>query len=442
MARSRKETTISIRKLIIFHHSSGKEVRNVSKLVNLYHSTEQYVIKRFKEENRIENKYVSAELPDPIADPTLFQIITRCMIHGPSGTLNSNLPCMREVYFHKKEYVLKNELVIANSLRKQFEPNNNPIPTVSEKVKEAVENFFNTPHINNPSPVTASVVIDFIKTLKPNKSSGLDQISNRMLKNLPLKFILYLTFLMNVLMQNCYFPNCWKTAVVLPIPKPNYDLSLPQNYRPISLLSCLSQVFESVLLKRLNQFLDDNNIIISEQFGFRENLSTNHQFVRATELIHDGFEKSKTTGELFLDVAKTFDKIWYDGLFLKLIRLCVSAQLIKIFLSHLTSRNFQVRVNHIISSPHPILGGCGEGSLISPTLFDIYVNDIPNTYSCHLAIFADDTVILTQHKNPYTVIKHLQHYVSQLQLWLVDWKIKVNPNINVRASCLPGNIHS
>ncbi|GBM44525.1 hypothetical protein AVEN_192552-1 [Araneus ventricosus] len=56
MVRSRKETTISIRKLIIFHHSSGKSVRNVTKLVNLSHSTGQYVIKRFKEENRIENK--------------------------------------------------------------------------------------------------------------------------------------------------------------------------------------------------------------------------------------------------------------------------------------------------------------------------------------------------------------------------------------------------
>ncbi|GBN70434.1 hypothetical protein AVEN_199371-1 [Araneus ventricosus] len=56
MARSRKEATISIRKLIIFHHSSGKSVRNVAKLVNLSHSTGQYVIKRFREENRIENK--------------------------------------------------------------------------------------------------------------------------------------------------------------------------------------------------------------------------------------------------------------------------------------------------------------------------------------------------------------------------------------------------
>ncbi|GBM16645.1 RNA-directed DNA polymerase from mobile element jockey [Araneus ventricosus] len=196
---------------------------------------------------------------------------------------------------------------------------------------------------------------------------------------------------------------------------------------------CLSKVFESVLLRRLNQFLDDNNIIISEQFGFRKKLSTNHQLVRVTELIHDGFEKSETTGALFLDIAKAFDKIWHDGLLLKLMRLGVSAQLIKILRSYLTSRNFQVRINHIISSPRPILSGCAQGSLLSPTRFNICVNDIPKTRSCHLAIFADDTAILTKHKDPRTIITRLQHYISQLQLWLTDWKIKVNPN---KCACL------
>ncbi|GBM35959.1 RNA-directed DNA polymerase from mobile element jockey [Araneus ventricosus] len=115
------------------------------------------------------------------------------------------------------------------------------------------------------------------------------------------------------------------------------------------------------------------------------------------------------------------------------MRLGVLAQFIKILRSYLTSRNFQVRVNHIISSPRPILSGCAQGSLISPTLFNIYVNDIPKANSCHLAIFADDTSILTQHVNPYATITQLQHYISKLQLWLVDWKIKVNPN---KCACL------
>ncbi|GBN76797.1 RNA-directed DNA polymerase from mobile element jockey [Araneus ventricosus] len=115
------------------------------------------------------------------------------------------------------------------------------------------------------------------------------------------------------------------------------------------------------------------------------------------------------------------------------MRLGVSAQFIKILLSYLTSRNFQVRVNHIIYSPIPILSGCAQGSLISPTLLNIYVNDIPKANSCHLAIFADDTAILTQHTNPYAAITQLQHYISKLQLWLVNWKIKVNPS---KCACL------
>ncbi|GBL94363.1 hypothetical protein AVEN_7339-1 [Araneus ventricosus] len=104
--------------------------------------------------------------------------------------------------------------VIADSLRKQFEPDTDPIfdnSTVSGRVKEAVGNFVNTSHINNLSPVTASEVYNFIKTLKSNKSTGLVQISNRMLKDLPLKFILYLTFhecfnadlLIPKLLENC-----------------------------------------------------------------------------------------------------------------------------------------------------------------------------------------------------------------------------------------------
>ncbi|GBM07248.1 hypothetical protein AVEN_25501-1 [Araneus ventricosus] len=117
----------------------------------------------------------------------------------------------------------------------------------------------------------------------------------------------------------------------------------------------MSKVFESVLLKRLNQFLDDNDIIISEQFGFRKQLSTNHQLVRVTELINDGFAKSESTGALFLDVAKAFHKILPDGLLLKIMKLGISAQLIKIFSSYHASRNFQI-IHHCSLSNCIFLG--------------------------------------------------------------------------------------
>ncbi|GBN01497.1 hypothetical protein AVEN_20696-1 [Araneus ventricosus] len=98
-----------------------------------------------------------------------------------------------------------------------------------------------------------------------------------------------------------FSPQCWETAVVDPIPKPYQNLDLPQNYRPISLLSSLCKVYESVLLKCLNQFLDNNNIIISEQFGVRKIFppATSYQLLRVTELIFDSLRSSKPQAHSF-----------------------------------------------------------------------------------------------------------------------------------------------
>ncbi|GFW16139.1 probable RNA-directed DNA polymerase from transposon X-element [Trichonephila clavipes] len=212
--------------------------------------------------------------------------------------------------------------VIADSLQDQFEPNHVAGRELfDQRIHDEVNNFINTPHVQEIEPTTPTEVLSYVQRLKPRKSPGLDQISNRMIKNLPLKFLLFITLLINQLFKNSYFPNSWKTAVVIPILKPDKDSALPSNYRPISLLSCLSKVYEFVLLQRLNQHCAAFNFIIPQQCGFRPKCSTVHQLLRVTELIHSGFAKHEATGILFLDIAKAFDKIWHDGLLIKLIRL-------------------------------------------------------------------------------------------------------------------------
>ncbi|GFS74724.1 probable RNA-directed DNA polymerase from transposon X-element [Trichonephila clavipes] len=212
--------------------------------------------------------------------------------------------------------------VIADSLQEQFEPNHVVGRELfDQRIHDEVTNFINTPHVQEIEPTTPTEVLSYVQRLKPRKSPGLDQISNRMIKNLPLKFLLFITLLINQLFKNNYFPNAWKTAVVIPILKPDKDSALPTNYRPISLLSCLSKVYEFVLLQRLNQHCAAFNFIIPQQCGFRPKCSTVHQLLRVTELIHSGFAKHEATGILFLDIAKAFDKIWHDGLLIKLIRL-------------------------------------------------------------------------------------------------------------------------
>ncbi|GFU65076.1 RNA-directed DNA polymerase from mobile element jockey [Trichonephila clavipes] len=243
----------------------------------------------------------------------------------------------------------------------------------------------------------------------PSQTPGLDQISYRMIKNLPLKFLLFITLLINQLFKNNYFPDSWKTAVVIPILKPDKNPKLAQNYRPISLLSSLSKVYEFVLLRRLNQHCAASNMIIPQQCGFRPKCSKVHQLLRVTELIHSGFAKHEATGILFLDIAKAFDKIWHDGLLIKLIRLDFPAPLIKSIHSFLSHRSFRVRVDRILSSPRLIRSGLPQGSLSSPLLFTLYVNDIPQTDSSHLAMFADDTAVISQNKRFSVVISNLQH---------------------------------
>ncbi|GFT22875.1 probable RNA-directed DNA polymerase from transposon BS [Trichonephila clavipes] len=193
-----------------------------------------------------------------------------------------------------------------------------------------------------------------------------------------------------------------------------------------------------VLTHRLNQHSAASNMIIPQQCGFRPQCSTVHQLLRVTELIHNGFEKHEATGILFLDIGKAFDKIWREGLLIKLIRLDFPAPLIKSIHSFLSNRSFSVRVDRILSSPRPIRSGLPQGDkspdgLSAPQKQPQQLNDIPQTDLSHLAMFADDTAVITQNKRFSVVIFNLQHYISLLELWLMDWKIKVNAS---KSACL------
>ncbi|GFS98538.1 probable RNA-directed DNA polymerase from transposon X-element [Trichonephila clavipes] len=171
--------------------------------------------------------------------------------------------------------------VIADSLQEQFEPNHVADREVfDQRIHEEVTNFLATPHVQEIEPTTPTEVLTYVQRIKPKKSPGLDQISNRMLKNLPLKFLLFITFLINQLFKNNYFPDSWKTAVVIPILKPDKNPELAQNYRPISLLSCLSKVYEFVLMQRLNQHCAAVNFIIPSSAVFDPSA---RQFINCSE---------------------------------------------------------------------------------------------------------------------------------------------------------------
>ncbi|GFV15999.1 RNA-directed DNA polymerase from mobile element jockey [Trichonephila clavipes] len=101
--------------------------------------------------------------------------------------------------------------------------------------------------------------------------------------------------------------------------------------------------------------------------------------------------KKKYTGAVFLDIQKAFDRVWHTGLLYKLIKINAPPQLILIIKSFLNNRSFAVRVNDTHSSTKQIRAGAPQGALLSPTLFNIYVNDIPKTRQTTVCLYADDT---------------------------------------------------
>ncbi|GFV24466.1 RNA-directed DNA polymerase from mobile element jockey [Trichonephila clavipes] len=184
------------------------------------------------------------------------------------------------------------------------------------------------------------------------------------------------------------------------IPKPGKDQKFPLNFRPISLISSIGKIYEKILLKRIEKYTLDNSIIPEIQHGFRKETSTCHQLLRATNIIISGFNNHATTGGIFLDVEKAFDRLWHNGLIFKMINLNYPPYLVHKISDYLHNRTFQVKIQATISKIGHIQAGSPQGSLLSPILYNIYTYDFPTSPLVDICLFADDAAILSQQDTP------------------------------------------
>jgi hypothetical protein len=296
-----------------------------------------------------------------------------------------------------------------------------------ENVEEQVEQIADEEPETPIPPTSPQEVLQTIRGLKNRKAPGPDNISNRALKNLPEKAVVAITEIANGIFRLRHFPARWKTANVIFIPKPGKDPKFPQNHRPISLLSSVGKVIEKLIHFRLAKVISANHTIPDEQFGFRPKHSTTDQLLRVTEYVSVGFERKHVTGIVFLDVAKAFDTVWHDGLVFKLRESNVPLAMTQLIQSFLEKRSFRAKINDTLSEPHPIEAGVPQGSVLSPLLYAAFTADIPKTRNTTLAMYADDTAIMTRSKQPRTATVYLQEAANALETWFRRWRIEVNP---------------
>lgn len=154
----------------------------------------------------------------------------------------------------------------------------------------------------------AADVLNSITSLKDDTSAGFDKISVKILKKISKRIIDPLTYIFNVCLKQGIFPDKFKLAIVKPLYNPGSKDNV-SNYRPISLLCNFSKILEKIVKSRLILFLEKNNLISKNQFGFQPGKSTTGALYEATKFIFNELDNNRKVLTVFLDLAKAFDTI-------------------------------------------------------------------------------------------------------------------------------------
>ena len=180
---------------------------------------------------------------------------------------------------------------------------------------------------------------------------------------------------------------------MVPVFKNVGERSAAKNYRPVSLLSVVSKVFEKLVNNGIVDHLEKCGLFSDSQYGFRSSRSAADLLTVVSDRIARAFNRSGATRAVTLDISKAFDRVWHAGLLHKLKSYGISGQIFGLISSFLSNRRLRVVLHGKASQEYPVNAGVPQGSILGPTLFLLYINDLPDDVICNIAIYADDTTL-------------------------------------------------
>ena len=251
-------------------------------------------------------------------------------------------------------------------------------------------------------------------------TSGPDRIHNNILTHLPEETITLLLEIFNTIWEEKYFPDTWRQATIIPIPKPGKDHTNPSNYRPIALTSCLCKLMEKLVNNRLMWYLESNKKLSKLQSGYRKNRSTLDQLIRLETIIRNAFLKGEHVTVVFFDIEKAFDTTWKAGILRDLHNMGLRGNLPDFINNFLQNRQFQIKIGSTLSNWHLQEEGVPQGSILSPILFEIKINSIIKTLNpdTNSSLYVDDFLIAyTSKSNMNCTERHLQQQLNSIENW-------------------------
>lgn len=280
--------------------------------------------------------------------------------------------------------------------------------------------------------ITLKEITSAIHALKCNTSVGFDCISNEMLKNCSTNMLQCICKLFNLIYESGKYPVEWTESIIKPLFKAGSETD-PNNYRGISISSCLSKLFSRVLYNRMDKFVTEHNILTESQIGFRKTYRpTDHIFTLKS--IIDKYLRSKDrVYSCFVDLRKAFDTVWREAMSAKIKKYGINGKLYEIIKSMYSTVKYSVKLSTGLTSSFSSNVGVKQGCILSPLLFNLFINDFPKAldhlrtdpvYIDNIAVnclmYADDIVMLSTSK------EGLQYSLDSLHEYSKKWKLEVN----------------